>query len=89
MIENMDSLNIFKDAGSVKIVWINNSIWITNFIKIIDYAGELIKFKIKNNILVVEGINLKIEMLDKNEIVVSGEIQKVYLEGKSKKGEGK
>jgi len=71
---------IINDFGQFKIVWNNNLIWITNYIKIEKYEKDKIIFKIKNNKLIIEGADIFIKMLNKKEIVLSGKFNVVFLE---------
>lgn len=82
MIENMDDSNLFKEFSDIKVVWINGSVWITNYTKIIEYSCELVRLKIKNNIVRISGINMSIKMLEKKEILLSGKIDTIELEKK-------
>lgn len=82
MIENMDDSNLFKEFSDIKVVWINGSVWITNYIKIIEYSCEFVRLKIKNNIVKISGINMSIKMLEKKEILLSGKIDMIELEKK-------
>ena len=77
---NEISDGILKDAKELKIVWNGSIIWITNYIKILEFGKEKISLKVKNNILNIEGINIDILMLEKNEITLSGKFNSVYLE---------
>jgi len=77
---NEISDGIIKDAKELKIVWNGSIIWITNYIKILEFGKEKISLKVKNNILNIEGINIDILMLEKNEITLSGKFNSVYLE---------
>ena len=71
---------IINDLGQFKIVWNSNLIWITNYIKIEKYEKNKIVFKIKNNKLIVEGVDIFIKMLNKKEMVLSGKFNSVFLE---------
>ena len=71
---------IVNDFGQFKIVWNNNLIWITNYIKIEKYEKNKIVFKVKNNRLIIEGADIFIKMLGKKEIVLSGKFNAVYME---------
>ena len=77
--------DIVKDAGTLKVVWNGDSIWITNFIKIIKYGNEDIVLKIKDNNLIIMGESIKIMLMDKNEIVLKGKFDSISLEKKYKK----
>ena len=78
MIDN--ELSVAKDLANFKILLCDNCIWITNYIKIMEYSTEIIRLKVKNNVLVIEGVEIQIKMLDKKELVLSGKINNIFLE---------
>lgn len=55
-------------------------IYISNFIKIIDYSDERLVLKVKNGLLEIKANNLKIQQLNKGEIVLKGKIYSYSLE---------
>lgn len=57
----------------------NNVINITGYKKILSYTLENITLSVRKNQLVIEGKNLKIKELDKGNLVLTGSIQKIYL----------
>lgn len=71
---------IINDGSKFKLVWNNNLIWLTNYIKIDKYERDIIIFKVKDNRLIIEGDSIFIKMLNKREVVVSGKFNAVYLE---------
>lgn len=63
-----------------KIIYIGGRIVeILNFIKILCYSNEQIALKVKNNVINIEGSKLNIKELSKKDIVVGGNINKIYL----------
>ena len=75
-------------GNKFKIIQIGeNVIYISNYIKLIDYGNEKIVLKVKNNILEISGKYLKINQLNKNEIIISGIIFSSVLgvQGENKK----
>lgn len=57
----------------------SKSIYVSNYIKIIDYSTEKLVLKVKNNTLEIVGSNLFISQIDKSEIVVKGNINSSSL----------
>ena len=55
-------------------------IYVSNFIKIVDYSSERIVLKVKNNLIEIKGIDLKIKQLNKSEILLKGSIHSCSLE---------
>ena len=86
-MDYIDELNVLDDISNYKLVLCKNSLWITNFIKIMDYTTSAIRLKIKDNVLVIEGVNFKIKMLDKKELILQGRFNKIYLEKEYKVNE--
>ena len=65
---------------SFKLIWFGLSgLYVSNFKKIIDYRRELIVLKIPNNTIEIAGQNLEISLINKGELVISGNIEKVAL----------
>lgn len=65
--------------GQVKIVMLgSNVVCIQNFIKLLNYSNTEARFRVKNNELIVSGINLKIAELGSKEIILQGKINKLY-----------
>ena len=52
----------------------NKTIYISNFIKILDYSDEKLVLKVNRNVLEVVGKDLYISQMNKNEIIVKGNI---------------
>ncbi len=53
--------------------------YVQNYIKIISYTKNKVEIKVKNNTIVIEGIDLIIQELEKNNILLVGKINKTYL----------
>lgn len=51
---------------------------VQNYTKIISYSTEKIVLKVKRSILNIEGENLTIKELEKNNLIVSGKISNIY-----------
>lgn len=75
---------IINDVKDFKIVLNGNYLWITNYIKILEFGKEKVSLKIKNNTLVIEGVDINIKMLEKNEIIFTGKFNSIYLEKQHK-----
>lgn len=80
MVGYINELLGMKNLDSYKIVWGDEVIWIANYIKIIEYSKERVKLKVKNNVLIIEGCDISIDMLEKKELMLKGKINNVYLE---------
>ena len=73
-----------------KLIMISNQIvYISNYIKIIDYTSERLVLKIYKNIIEISGSNLYISQINKNEIVLKGNIISYCYGGKHEKNENK
>jgi len=86
-IDNFYEKNNFLNTKNFKIVWNGNFLWVCNFIKVLEYSMQLVKLKICNNCIIIEGDNIIIKMLDKKEIILQGDIYKVYLKKCNKANE--
>lgn len=65
--------------GQVKVVMLgNNVVCIQNFIKLLNYSNNEAIFRVKNNELIVGGVNLKIVELGTKEVVLQGKVNKIY-----------
>lgn len=52
---------------------------VINFIKILSYGTEMITLKVKDNEINIEGSNLEIKELDRKDIIIAGNINKIFL----------
>lgn len=66
--------------SETKIYWYKNVLVLNEYRKVLTYTRENILVSTKNNRLNIEGENLKINKLSKEELIVSGKIGKVYFE---------
>lgn len=76
----VDELNIIKDISNFKMVLYDNAMWITHYIKILMCTSECVRLKVKNNILTIEGVNISIVLLEKNELILNGKFNNIFLE---------
>ena len=68
---------ILKDF---KVIMISNKvIYVSNYIKILDYSTQKIILKVHNNILEIQGDDLFISQINKSEIVIKGIIDAYFL----------
>ena len=62
-------------SNKFKIIQIGEGIvYVTNYIKVIDYGEYKVSLKVKNGILDIVGECLRLEHIDKNEIIITGKI---------------
>ena len=72
---NICKLPFNEVISDFKIIQVSNkAVFIYNYIKILDYSDEKIVLKVKNNTLNIEGANLFISQINKNEILIKGNI---------------
>ena len=63
-----------------KIIMISNKVmFVSNYIKILDYSEEKLVLRVYNNILEIQGENLFISQINKSEIVIKGRIDAYFL----------
>lgn len=68
-------------SKTLKIIQIGSkSVCVSNYIKILGYSDDLVDLKGHDEILHIDGKELKIKMLNKNEIVIAGKISSLRLE---------
>lgn len=63
-----------------KIYWYKNILVLNEYKKILTYTKENVVVSTKNNRLNIEGSDLKIKQLSKEELIICGKIGKVYFE---------
>ncbi|MBR4745645.1 MAG: YabP/YqfC family sporulation protein [Clostridia bacterium] len=67
-------------ADKFKIIMLSNSVvYVSGFLKILSYSDELIVLKVKSDELNIEGKKMNIKSLDKEEIIIKGNITKFFL----------
>ncbi len=66
--------------SETKIYWYKNVLVLNEYRKVLTYTRENVLVSTENNRLNIEGENLKINKLSKEELIVSGKIGKVYFE---------
>lgn len=66
----------------LRVVWCKDTLWVTNYIKIVSFLPEKIVLKIRNNQLILDGIGLKIDSMSPKEIVIRGRVNGIELEKK-------
>ena len=76
MINKM--LNYIRD-NKLKIFLTNNSVNIVNYEKILDISDEIINIMNNNKIIKINGHNLKLNKLLDNEVLITGDINKIEL----------
>ena len=77
---NILKLPINEISKDFKIILVGGKvIEIINYIKILTYSSAFVCLKIVNNEINIEGSNLIIKELSKKDMVISGNINKVYL----------
>lgn len=62
-----------------------NLVYLSNFIKVLSYSQEKMSFKVKNNVINIEGQNLQISQISPKEIILKGNILNIGLERSVKK----
>ena len=70
---------IFKDFKLMMIS--NRALYVSNYIKILDYSDEKLTLKVYKNILEITGKDLYISQINKNEIIIKGIIFSCSLGG--------
>ena len=71
-------VNYIKN-DSLKIIYINNSVNIQNYNKIIEISDTFVRILYNNEIIVIKGNDLKLNKLLDNEILITGIINKIEL----------
>ena len=57
-----------------------NQIMIENYTGIIEYEEYLVKINTSIGIIIIEGNKMNLNQINENDILISGEISKLYLE---------
>ena len=71
-------INYIKD-NQFKIIYINNSVDIINFEKILEISDENVAILKESKIIIIRGNNLRLNKLLDNEILITGFINKIEL----------
>ena len=71
-------INYIKD-NNFKINYVNNSINVVNYDKILEVTDDVITIIKENKIIIVKGNNLRLSKLLDNEILITGIINKIEM----------
>ena len=71
-------VNYIKD-NKFKINYINNSVNVVNFDKILEVTDEVVTIIKENKIILIKGYNLRLSKLLDNEILITGLITKIEM----------
>lgn len=63
-----------------KIFWYYGVLVINEYRRLLTYTSENIIVSTKKNRLNIEGFNISIKQISKNELIIKGDIRKVYFE---------
>lgn len=74
----VELINYIKDS-KFKIVYVNNSVDVINYDKILEVKNNVITLEKENKLIYIKGDNLKLSKLLDNEILVTGIIHKIEL----------
>ncbi len=84
-IANLVNNDVKTLLGQVKVTMLSSCVvCVQNFVKLLTFSNQEVCFKIKNNQLLVEGENLVIKELGVKEVVISGNINKIYFSKETK-----
>ena len=71
-------VNYIKDS-KFKIIYVNNSVDVINYDKILEVRSEVITLEKENKLVLIKGANLKLDKLMDNEILITGTINQIEL----------
>ena len=71
-------VNYIKDS-KFKIIYVNNSVDVVNYDKILEVRSEVITLEKENKLVFIKGANLKLDKLLDNEILITGTINQIEL----------
>ena len=71
-------VNYIKD-NKFKIVYVNNSLDVINYDKILEVESEVIRIIKENKVIEIKGNDLKLSKLLDNEILITGIINKIEM----------
>ena len=69
----------YIDDNSFKINYVNNSVNVVNYDKILEVTDEVIRIIKDNKIILINGNDLRLSKLLDNEILITGLIHKIEL----------
>ena len=73
-------LPINEINNKFKIIYLGGDIlYVSNYIKLLDYGCEKVVLKVKGNTIEILGLSLVIKLLNKKEILISGKIYSVSM----------
>ena len=71
-------VNYIKDE-KFKIIYVNNSVNIVNYDKILEVKNNQVTLEKENKLLLIKGDNLKLNKLMDKEVLITGIIQEIDL----------
>lgn len=71
-------INYIKD-NNFKIVYLNNSVNVVNYDKILEVKSDVITLEKEHKLMFVRGNNLKLDKLLDNEILITGMISQIEM----------
>ena len=71
-------VNYIKD-DNFKIIYVNNSVDIINYDKILELKGETVTIEKENKLIIIKGNNLKLNKLMDKEVLITGIILEIDL----------
>ena len=71
-------VNYIKD-NKFKINYVNNSVNVINFDKVLEVTDEVVTIIKENKIILIKGFNLRLSKLLDNEILITGSITKIEM----------
>ena len=72
-------IGLIIDDNSFKINYVNNSVNVVNYDKILEVTDEVIRIIKDNKIILINGNDLRLSKLLDNEILITGLIHKIEL----------
>lgn len=76
-IKLISKLDNYINDKKFSIIYKNNNLDIINYTKIVDFSSTLISISNQNNLYIIEGENLVISKMFKEEILITGKITKI------------
>ena len=72
-------IEVTTNIPKITITWFDQ-IMIENYMGIIEYEEYLVKINTSIGIIIMEGNKMNLNQINENDILISGEISKLYLE---------